>query len=194
MSDPEMDIRDASSPEQVLESNGGKPWWGQIRFTWVLALLLCVVPAVMYGAAFPAGLILIAIVIFGIPTGLLALLVIDKNRCGRLWRRLVVLGSIAFSTYAAVSQTDKLTPVMATPIAQAIELYKKETGNYPVTLDELSQKYLVDLPSVRAAIYQPKISYVLNDGSPRLVIPSAVGDAFASYEYNFGAKAWEHNR
>ncbi len=193
MPEEKIEIGNESSHVREPEADYGKRWGGQIRYTWALALLLCVVPAVVYGAAFPAGFVFIFVVVLGIPTGLVALLVIDKSRSGRLWRRLVVLGSIAVSTFVVVSQTDKLTPSMATPIAQAIEQYKNDNGNYPATLADLSPKYLADLPSVRAAIRQPTINYVVRGGRPRLVIPSAVGDAFASYEYNFKTKSWVHN-
>lgn len=111
----------------------------------------------------------------------------------RLWRRLIVLGSIALVTTSAVSQTDKLTPVMATPIAEAIAQFKTETAKYPAALADLSPKYLAELPAVRAAVIQPSITYTVRDGRPRLAIPSARGDAFANYEYDFEAKAWVHN-
>lgn len=171
----------------------GKKWSGEIRFTWAVAILICVVPALVYGASFPAGFLLLAVVVFGIPTGLGALLLKDKALSSKLWRRLIVLGSVAFITSAIVSQADKMTPALATPIAEAIAQYRTDTGRYPVALAELSPKHLASLPAVRVALIQPSISYMVNEGQPRLAIPSARGDAFANYEYNFEAKKWAHN-
>lgn len=175
---------------QEPRGSSRKRWGSELRYTWVLAILLCVAPAVIYGAAFPAGFALIGTAVFGLPTGLVALLVADKAWRRRLWRRLVVLGSISISTIAIVSQTDKLSPFMASPIVQAIEQFRQATSAYPKTLEELIPKYLEHIPAVRVAIQQPSITYVLRNGRPKLSIPSAVGDAFAVHEYDFEDKTW----
>jgi len=169
-------------------------WASEIRYTWVWVVLVVTVPTVIFGSSAQSGIVLMAAVVFGLPTALAAFL-LTKDRAWRyrLWRRVVVMGAVSAISLAVVMQTDKLTPGMATPIAQAIEQYKKETGAYPSTLAELSPKYLVELPAVRAAISQPDISYMIRDGQPRLAIPSAAGDGFANYEYNFEARAWVHN-
>lgn len=193
MSDAEIAVCDSDPLVQELGTRAGKKWGGEICCTWAVAILICVVPALAYGASFPAGFLLLALVIFGVPTGLGALLLKNKAWSSQLWRRLVVLGSVAIITSTVVSQTDKLTPGMATPIAEAIAQYKAETGKYPNALAALRPKYLADLPAVRAALIQPAISYTVRDGRPRLAIPSARGDAFANYEYDFEAKAWVHN-
>ncbi len=193
MPEKNVAIRSTGSGRQPSGDAGWKRWVAEIRFTWILVLLLSVVPAVIYGAAFPAGLVLMATVVFGLPTGLAALLVKDKAWRGRLWRRLVVLGLVSGGAVALVNQADKLTPGMATPIVQAIEQFKQDTGGYPNTLSELNSKYLEHLPAVRVAFQQPEVTYVLREGYPRLIIPSAVGDTFASHEYNFEERRWEHN-
>ena len=43
-----------------------KRWVSELRYTWALAIFLCVAPAVVYGAAFPAGYVLIgtAVLVF----------------------------------------------------------------------------------------------------------------------------------
>lgn len=193
MSEAEIAVGGNDPHVQGPGAGAGKKWGGEIRYTWVTALLICVVPALVSGASFPAEFLLLAVVVFGGPTGLGALLLKDKAWSSRLWRRLIVLGSIALVTTSAVSQTDKLTPVMATPIAEAIAQFKTETAKYPAALADLSPKYLAELPAVRAAVIQPSITYTVRDGRPRLAIPSARGDAFANYEYDFEAKAWVHN-
>lgn len=184
---------DAPTGGKQPANSGWSRWVKQIRFTWALALITSVAPAVTHGAVFTSVAVVIATVILGLPTGLAALLVKDKEWRVRLWRRLAVLGSISLITFAAVSQTDKLTPSLATPIVEAIEQYHSDTATYPAALSDLIPRYLAELPVVRVAISQPPISYAIRDGRPRLVIPSAVGDGFANYEYDFEAKTWVHN-
>ncbi|WXL24646.1 hypothetical protein WG219_15155 [Ectopseudomonas mendocina] len=193
MSEKIVAIGSTGSGRQPSGDDGRKRWVSEMRYTWILVLLLSVVPAVIYGTAFPAGLVLMATVVFGLPTGLAALLVKDKAWRGSLWRRLVVLGLVSGGAVALVNQADKLTPGMATPIVQAIEQFKLDTGAYPNTLAELNSKYLEHLPAVRVAFQQPEVTYVLREGHPKLKIPSAAGDAFASHEYNFEERRWEHN-
>lgn len=186
-----MSVTVDSSPQgKEPRDDSWKRWVSELRYTWALAIFLCVAPAVVYGAAFPAGYVLIGTSVFGFPTGLAALLVRDKAWSRRFWRRLVVLGSISFSSFAIVSQTDKLSPLMANAIVQAIEQFRLDTNAYPKTLEDLTPKYLEQIPAVRVAIQQPEITYVLRSGHPRLSIPSAVGDAFAVHEYDFEGKAW----
>ncbi len=169
-------------------------WVSEIPYTWSLVMLVVTVPAVIFGASVQSVMLLMATVVFGLPTALAAFFLIkDRSWCFRLWRRVVVMGAVSTVSLAVVMQTDKLTPALATPIVQAIEQYKKVTGTYPATLAELSPKYLEELPAVRAAISQPDISYMVRDGRPRLAIPSAAGDGFSNYEYNFEARAWVHN-
>lgn len=193
MSDAKISVGSNDPLARDPDARTGNKWSGEICYTWAVAILICVVPAVVYGASFPAGFLLLALVVFGVPAGLGALLVKNKTWSSQLWRRLVVLGAVAIITDTAVSQTDKLTPGMATPIAEAIVQYKSDTGKYPEILAAIRPKYLVDLPAVRAALIQPAISYRVRDGRPRLAIPSARGDAFANYEYDFETKIWVHN-
>lgn len=122
---------------QGPSARAGKKWGGEIRFTWAVAILICLVPALVYGASFPAGFLLLAVVVFGIPTGLGALLLKDKTWSSKLWRRLIVLGSVAIITSNIVSQADKLTPTLAAPIAEAIAQYRTDTGRYPDALGKL---------------------------------------------------------
>lgn len=174
------------------EDGGWGRWVSEIRYTWVLALLLAVAPAVIFGAIFPAGFLMMALVVLGLPTGLVALLVKDQAWKRRIWRRLGVMIAVAGFTVAVVNQTDKLTPWMAAPIVHAIEQFKSETGSYPRSLTDLSPKHLERFPIVRVAIVQPSVSYDLSEGHAKLNIPSATGDAYSIFEYDFDAKLWHH--
>ncbi len=138
-------------------------------------------------------MVLLGSVLLGAPTALVALLVIkDTAWRARLCRRVVVLVAVSAMAVAVIKQTDKLTPSMAAPIAKAIEDFKQETGAYPDTLVALSPKYLPDLPAVRVAVIQPEVIYRVKEGLPYLAVPSALGDAFSKFEYNFGTMRWEH--
>ena len=161
MSDKKISVGGNDPLVRAPDARAGKKWGGEIFYTWAIALLLCVLPALVYGAAFPAGFLLIAVVVFGLPTGLFALLVKDNVWKASLWRRLAVLGSISLITFTAVIQTDKLTPSLATPIVEAIEQYYIDTVTYPVALSDLSPRYLAESPVVRVAIRQPPISYAI---------------------------------
>lgn len=169
-------------------------WVKEICYTWALVVLVVTVPAVICGTLVQSAIMLLATVLFGLPTLFIAFLFIKDRawRC-RLWRRLVVIGVVSAVSLAVVMQTDRLTPGMATPIAKAIEQFKNYNGVYPVMLADLSPKYLVKMPAVRVAISQPKISYMVRGGKPRLAISSAIGDGFANYEYIFEMNVWVHN-
>lgn len=184
---------DARTGGKQPANNGWSRWVKQIRLTWALALITSVAPAVTHGTVFSSAALVMATVIFGLPTGLAAFLVKDKEWRSRIWRRLVVLLLTPISTYGVISQTDKMTPSRAAPIVQAVEAYKRATMSYPTSLDDISLNYLTELPAVRLSIVQPKITYTLRDGKPRLRIPAAVGDQFSNYEYDFNNQAWLRN-
>lgn len=168
-------------------------WVREIRFTWILVGFLSVLPAALYGTAFLSMMMLLGSALLGVPTALLAFLVIkDKSWCARLSRRVAVMVAVSALAVAVVLQTDKLTPSMASPIAKAVEDYKQETGGYPETLAALQPKHLPRLPAVRIAIIQPEVLYRMKDGHPYLVVPSATGDAFSKYKYSFEDQYWTH--
>ena len=91
-----------------------------------------------------------------------------------------------------VFKIDAQIPGNAKPITQAIELFQLQTGHYPDSLEVLIPKYLTDIPDIKISLYQPPITYRVTNGKPYLAIPSAAGDMFAHYEYNFEAKVWIH--
>ncbi len=181
------------SSDLVLDKSAWKRWVIDIRITWILVLLLTVVPAVLFGTASLSMIALIGTVLLGIPTALIACLVIkDKVWCARLCRRVVVMVMISALTVVVVLQTDKFTPDMASPIAKAIEGFKLEAGVYPDTLAALSPKHLPRIPAVRVSVIQPEVLYRVNEGRPYLAVPSTAGDAFSKYEYIFKDKRWVH--
>ena len=49
------------------------------------------------------------------------------------------------------------------------------------------------IPDLKFSLSQPRINYRVTDGKPYLAIPSAKGDAFADYEYDFETKVWMHH-
>ncbi|WP_341303201.1 hypothetical protein [Pseudomonas sp. TMP25] len=185
--------RPEGASDPVLDESAWERWASEIRITWAVVLLLTSIPAVLFGTTILSMMLLISVVLLGIPTALLAFLVIkDKMWCARLSRRLVVMVVVSALGVVVVLQTDKLTPGMASPIAKAIEDFKQEVGGYPPTLAALSPKHLPRLPAVRAAVIQPEVVYRLNDGRPYLAVPSAAGDAFSKYEYSFDDRRWTH--
>ncbi len=170
-----------------------KCWVSEIRFTWALVFLLICIPALLYGTTISSMIMLIGVVLLGVPTALLGFIIIkDKPWCFRLARRMAVMVAVPALTLEVSLNTDRLTPVMASPIAKAIESFKQENGSYPKTLASLSPTYLPSLPAVRASVIQPEVIYRLDGGRPYLVVPSAAGDAFSKYEYSFEARRWVH--
>lgn len=130
-----------------------KPWKrcvSDLRITWIVVLLLSVLPGVLYGTGILSMLVLLGAVLLGLPTALLAqLLSCDIEWRARIWRRAAVLVVVPTLTIAVIFHTDKLAPEMADPIAKAIESFKQETGSYPGSLATLSPKYLPSVPAVR---------------------------------------------
>lgn len=97
-------------------------WVKEISFTWALVILFVIAPAVIFGASAQSMMVLLASVVFGLPTALAAFLLIkDRAWRNRLCRRLVVIGGVSTVSLIVVLQTDKMTPSMATPIARAID-------------------------------------------------------------------------
>lgn len=168
-------------------------WVSDLRFTWCAVLLVSVLPSVLYGTAFFSMMLLVGGVILGFPSALASLLLSkDAALRARLFRRAVVLTAMPALMLAVIFQTDKLTPKMAAPIVEAVESFKQDNEAYPDSLEILSPKYLQGLPMVRFSVVQPGVSYRVKKGQPFLAVPSAAGDAFAIYEYNFEERRWAH--
>lgn len=166
-------------------------WVKELRFTWLGVLLLSVVPAVLYGAAVLSVGVLAFAVLVVFPAVVLGPW-IAKGSVRRNFRRLCVMLAVPCLTLAYVGEVDKRISENALPLTQAIESFQRETGHYPESLDDLLPKHLIKLPDVRFSVSQPPITYRVTDGKPYLSIPSAMGDMFAIYEYNFETEAWVH--
>lgn len=164
-------------------------WVRDLRFTWFWGLLLSAAPALLLGSGLlPLGVLLVAIGI-GIPA-----VAIGRVFRGR-WpiaasRRLAVTASMATLALVYVFQIDARIPENATPIVLALDSFYRETGRYPDSMDEIVPTHLRAVPTLKASIVQPRVHYRMWNGQPRLTIPSARGDAFAAYEYDFTTRVW----
>lgn len=165
-------------------------WVGELCFTWLGMLLLAVAPAVLSGSAiFSIGVLAVAVLI-GFPSAIFRFA--TKGHANRGFRRLTVMLALPALTLAYVSEVDLRIPKNATPLTQAIESFQRETGDYPESLEALVPKHLAEFPDVRFSVIQPVITYRVTDRKPYLAIPSAMGDMFAQFEYNFETRAWIH--
>lgn len=168
-------------------------WVRDLRFTWLAALSISVLPALLYGATIFSMMLFVATIILGFPTALAALLLSkDLMWRSRLFRRVAVLTSVPALMILITIQADQMSPKFAAPIAKAIESFKQDSGTYPESLAILIPDYLSSLPAVRFSVVQPDVIYRVKDGRPYLAIPSSAGDAFSIYEYSFDNKEWKH--
>ena len=183
----------ASKPSAIGASEGAVTLWvGELCFTWLGVLLMAVAPAVLFGSAiFSIGVLAVAVFI-GVPSAIFGFA--KKGPANRGFRRLAVMLVVPALTFAYVSEVDQRIPQNATPLTQAIESFQRETGAYPEALEALVPKHLAELPDVRFSVFQPEVTYRISDGKHYLAIPSAMGDMFAQFEYNFETKEWMHHR
>lgn len=166
-------------------------WVKELRFTWLWIFFLSVVPSVLYGTVIFSIIVLMVAILIGVPSAAIGQLVAKGSKTKGL-RRLMVIILVPALTLVYVFQIDQQIPKNATPLTKAIESYRFETGRYPDSLEMLTPKHLAEIPDLRFSLIQPQITYRVTDGKPYLAIPSAAGDAFAQYEYNFEAKVWMH--
>ena len=163
---------------------------GELRFTWLGVLLFAVAPAVFFGSGiFSVGVLAVAVLIV-LPTALFGS--VKKGLKSRGFRRLTVMLVVPVLTMAYVSVVDEQIPGNATPVAKAIEAFQRDTGHYPESLEALMPEHLAELPDVRFSVIQPLTNYRVTNGKPYLAIPSAMGDMFAEFEYNFETRVWMH--
>ena len=167
-------------------------WVRELRFTWLWIFLFSIAPSFLYGSAIFSIIVLMAAVLIGIPSAAIGQLV-SKGSWKKSLRRLVIMVLVPALTIVYAFQIDKQIPLNATPITNALESFRAETGHNPETIEALTSKHLANIPEVRFSLVQPQITYRVRDGKPRLTIPSAAGDMFAIYEYDFETKTWKHN-
>lgn len=165
-------------------------WVTELGITWLTVSLLCVAPAILYGSAFFSVCILAGTVLIGVPSVLFGIAINRVKR--RALRCLAIMLSLPLLTLIYVSHVDQQIPKNASPLTQAIETFRNDTGHYPESLEALTPNYLQKLPNLRLSVFDPPINYRIKDGIPYLAIPSAMGDMFAQFEFNFETKVWEH--
>jgi hypothetical protein len=90
-----------------------------------------------------------------------------------------------------ILMSDDQITTNATPIVNAIESYRIETGNYPDALEAVAPKHLAKIPKLNYLLVQPQVTYRVADGIPYLRISAAAG-GFAHFEYDFAAKVWNY--
>ena len=166
-------------------------WVKELRFTWIGIFFLTILPCVLYGAAIISMMVLMAAILIGVPSAAIGQFV-AKGSWKKGFRRLAIMVLLPILTIAYVVQIDEQIPENATPITNALELFRKEAGHYPDTLEALAPKHLATIPKVRFSLVQPQINYKVREGKPYLTIPSVAGDMFAIYEYDFESKTWKH--
>ncbi len=153
--------------------------------------MIVVVPFNLNGAGLFALLGLIGAALVGIPLTCVFLMPSKKNDTESL-KRVVAITLISASTLFFAFYLDKEIPDRAAIVVSAIESFHDSEGHYPESLSTLMPKYLAVLPKIKPTFIQPNITYQLIGGRPYLAIPSARGDQFAKYEYDFKAKIWNH--
>ena len=167
-------------------------WVQELRTTWLWVFFLSVVPSFLYGTGFFSTAVL-AVAVLVVAPYLAIRQLIGKGSGIKGLRRWVVLVVVPALTLVYVFHVDKQTPDNSKAITAAIESFRVETGRYPDTLESLTPKHLANIPDVKFSLIQPQITYRVTDGRPYLAIPSARGDGFAKYEYDFVSKTWKHN-
>lgn len=165
-------------------------WVKELSFTWLGVVLLTIVPALLFGSGIVSFVVLAAAVVIGIPSVFFWSAI--KGFESRGFRRLAIVFVVPALTLAYVNHVDKQIPQNAMPLIQAIESFRLETGRYPESLEALIPNHLAIFPDVRRSVIQPLTTYRITDGKPYLAIPSAMGDMFAQFEYNFETKVWKH--
>lgn len=162
----------------------------EFGFAWLGVWLLSIASAILYGSAFFSVGALAAAVLIGVPATVFRLTRTDSKN--RVLRRLAIILVLPVLTLSYVSHVDEQIPENATSLIEAIDSFRLATGRYPESLEALIPKHLAQLPDVRFSVIQPQITYRMTDGKPYLAVPSAMGDMFAQFEYDFATKVWKH--
>lgn len=166
-------------------------WFYNLTFTWIVTILIVVVPFMLNGTGLFALCGLIGGVLVGIPLTSV-FLISSKRHDNKGLKRILAITLISASTLFFAFYIDNEIPNRAAVVTSAIESFHVSEGHYPASLSTLMPKYLAVLPKIKPTFIQPDITYRLKGGKPYLAIPSARGDQFAKYEYDFVAKTWKH--
>ena len=166
-------------------------WVNELRSTWLWVFFLSVFPSFLYGT----GIFSVAVLVFAtliVAPFLTIRQLIGKGSGTTGLRRLMVMVVVPALTLVYVFHIDKQIPDNAKPITVALELFRVDAGHYPDTLEVIPPKHLAKIPALKFSLIQPQITYQVKNGKPYLAIPSATGDGFAIYEYDFESKTWKH--
>ena len=80
-----------------------------------------------------------------------------------------VLLSNALNPLVYILKSDDQITTNATPIVNAIESYRIETGHYPDALEAVAPKHLAKIPKLNYLLVQPQVTYRVVDGIPYLI-------------------------
>lgn len=166
-------------------------WVKELRLTWISLGIFVVLPCILFGTGFFSIVVMALSLLIGVPSVGIACWW-AKGTLASAVRRLAIMVLVPAIALAYVMKIDQGIPKNATAITEAIESFRLENGRYPESLEMLAPKHLKKIPHVRFSVFQPRIVYRVTNGKAFLAIPSAAGDAFALYEYDFDAKAWVH--
>lgn len=186
-----IDVKVSPEPSVVNVSRGiWTLWVRELRFTWLWLFFVAIVPGLLFGSGFFPMLSLTGAVLIGVPALVLGLL-FAKGKRAKNARRLAIMVLVPMLSLIYVLKSDDQITTNATPIVDAIESFRIETGRYPETLAALAPKHLAKIPNLNYLLLQPRVTYRVTDGKPYLDIGSAAG-GFSHYEYDFASKIWNN--
>ena len=165
-------------------------WVRDLRFTWFWLFLLSIVPSLLLSSAFmPMLLLAFAVLLLAPATGIGRLF--TRKSTSNDFRKLALMVLVPMLSLLYILKSDDQIATNATPIVNAIESYRIETGHYPDALEALAPKHLAKIPKLNYLLVQPQVTYRVVDGKPYLEISAAAG-GFAHFEYDFASKTWNH--
>lgn len=165
-------------------------WVWDLRFTWFWLFLFSIVPSLLLSSTLmPMLLLAFAVLLLAPATGIGRLF--TKKSTLSDFRKLALMVLVPMLSLIYILKSDDQITTNATPIVDAIESYRIETGHYPDTLEALAPKHLAKTPKLNYLLVQPQVTYRVEDGKPYLGISAAAG-GFAHFEYDFATKTWNH--
>lgn len=165
-------------------------WVRDLRFTWFWLFLFSIVPSLLLSSALmPMLLLAFAVLLLAPATGIGRLF--TRKSTPNDFRRLALMVLVPMLSLLYILKSDDQITTNATPIVNAIESYRIETGHYPDALEALAPKHLAEIPKLNYLLVQPQVTYRVVDGKPYLGISAAAG-GFAHFEYDFASKTWNH--
>ena len=165
-------------------------WVRDLRFTWFWLFLLSILPSLLLSSALmPMLLLAFAVLLLAPATGIGRLF--TRKSTPNDFRKLALMVLVPMLSLIYIFKSDDQITTNATPIVNAIESYRIETGHYPGALEELAPQHLAKIPKLNYLLAQPQITYRVVDGKPYLGISAGAG-GFSHFEYDFASKTWNH--